>query len=161
MAVRVLSDSPIDVLRAVVRQHLGPPVWTPKDQLAFLMDPTARKQDPIQVVFADQNCTTRIDPALFALKRIVLKCMRERTHHICAQLGDGPPNSSHLTTDLYPIIAIQTDRAEHEDGTIQIHGHEMGIAILTAGQGDRPARSNAPARGQPVVLCDGDAQPRG
>jgi hypothetical protein len=130
--VRIISDSPLDILRAAVLAHLGAPVWTSRDQLR-LFDQSARAQPPIERVFSDRECTLSIDPARLASKRIVLKCDGGVIHMICAQLGDGPPNSTiFLSADFMPLVVIQTDAAQLEDGTIQIHGHEMGMTVLTA-----------------------------
>jgi hypothetical protein len=130
--MRIISDSPLDVLRAAARAHLGAPVWTSRDQLG-LFDPSTRIQRPIERVFCDRECTQAIDPRRLTSKRILLKCDQGVVHTICAELSDGPPNSSiFLSVDFMPLIVVQTDAAQLADGTIQIHGHERGMTVLTA-----------------------------
>jgi hypothetical protein len=132
MSVRVISDSPLEVLKAAALAHLGEPVWSARDQLD-LFDPTLHSQRPLEHLFLDSKCMVPVDRNQLAHKRITLKCDGDKLHHVCAQLGDVPGNGAmFVTTEFLPIILIQTDRAEHPDGTIQIRGHEMGISVLTA-----------------------------
>jgi hypothetical protein len=133
--MRIISEKPIEIVRALVRDHLVR-LWIEPEELLGIVDPNAVAA-PITACFAEHTCATKVNPATLGT-RTVLSSERagERTFAIIGALG---PDSAAdivlvLTDKMEPIFAVQTHAAIHSDGVIQIAGAESGITLLTAEQ---------------------------
>lgn len=127
MNMRVDSENPIALLKAVVRENLGQAWIGPEAIEPFVSDCEAR---PV-TAFEDQAMTIALDPAS-ATRRIAITTGTGVLYlwkgvHVTAN-GDFD-GSMFLMTNGMAIFATQTEISRREDGIMQLGG-EKGICLL-------------------------------
>ena len=135
--MRILG-SLLDIVKAAVQQHLGPPLFS-ADFLPALLDP-AVKPEPIRNLVSGftipldlaRLVTVDLDATPFKAC-IKLWCDHDVTYRIGALLLPEVPGliQTFITIDRQAIILAQTDMAVHPDGTVQINGAETGLTVMT------------------------------
>lgn len=153
--MRIIADKPIELLRALVNDHL-PRVMPLGDDLAWVSN--IRSQPPpemldlveipleLRTMPGDASAIKPMDWSTFP--RIELTSLNSRIvlhgpesagvqYEIVAALGPDIPNAPLLllvTVDGGVVIATHTETAVHADGIVQLSGAEPSVYLATADQ---------------------------
>lgn len=155
-AMRIIADKPLELLRALVNEHLARVI--PLDGVQWLSDDSALP-DPSRYVTLPSELCSMLNPAsaavvaakeaarftpvdLKALDTRIVLCgpapagsVEEVRFDVVAAIGpDFPTPILLLTSDGTVVHASHTNMAVDENGVIQIGGYESRISLMTTAE---------------------------
>lgn len=148
--MRILSNTPLELIKSIVEQNSGAPLWLHPATHAALLDRTVLTKPPIEHVYKDNTYAEPIDTRILRFaKCLVLTCKNGTIYRIGALLAPVVPGplAFFLTTEMQAVLVAQTDAARHQDGTVQIYGAEPSLTVLVPEQ-------LMPQIGKPLIVGD-------